>query len=603
MTVKKKLLALLLALVLLAALTVPALAAGEWNNSVYRVNDYTGQLTEDQIKELDDRICAVIDETKCDYFFCIVTDDMKGSQSLSDYGDTVYANNNMGYGSDKTGIMLILDNDTGDFQVSIYGEAKSIYSDEDLDNLSFTLISAYQQEGLYNAFGAFFEEAARDASLYRGADDDALIAPADGEENEPVAAADDGEAWNPSLYRINDYCDLLSDDEITEFDTRICGVIEDLKCDFVFCLIPDANRGEATLDEYNDIIYEKNGMGYGSDKTGIMLTIDNDTNEYHVSTYGEAKTIFSEAELTELSNELVSSYQSDGIYPALNRFFDSASDTVRAYRGEKGSDSEETPAQRELPDWYPTDTSSFQEYADPNAAPLRDDAEVFTEAEEAAIEAKLKELRAKYGADFCVFTDKSSYGFDHATYCADYYIYNHHGVGDDLNGMVFFLCMEPGNRGWYTNATGSCQSLFDMTNINKIDDRLEPYMVSGRYGEGVLDYLDSIDTLFRTGHAPKTTADYVIPAAIGIVAGLIVAAIVTLSMRAKMKTVAEAVSASDYLSRGSFNLTRQNNTFLYRNVSRTLRQTERSSGGGGGSYGGHSSSSSGHSFTGGGRTF
>ncbi len=94
-----------------------------------------------------------------------------------------------------------------------------------------------------------------------------------------------------------------------------------------------------------------------------------------------------------------------------------------------------------------------------------------------------------------------------------------------------------------------------------------------------------------------------IPVAIGVIAGLLVA-LFTTGMRRKMKTVATAVSATNYLTKGSFNLTRQNNTFLYRNVSRTLRQTQtRSGGGGGGSYGGHSSSSSGHSFSGGGRSF
>ena len=175
---KKKLLALLLAIVLLAALTVPALAAGEWNNAVYRVNDYTGQLTDDQVKELDDRIYSVIDELECDYFFCIVTDEMKGGQSLEDYGDSVYAGNDMGYGGDKTGVMLLIDNDSGDYRISTYGEARTIYSDEALDSLGSTLISAYRQDGLYPALGAFFDEASREAALYRGVAGDEPTAPA-----------------------------------------------------------------------------------------------------------------------------------------------------------------------------------------------------------------------------------------------------------------------------------------------------------------------------------------------------------------------------------------------------------------------------------------
>ena len=596
---KKKLLALLLAALLLTAITVPALAADEWNDTLYRVNDYTGQLTQDQISALDDRICQVIPELECDFVLCLVTDEMKGDQTLSEYGSTIYSGNDMGYGEDRTGILVIVDSDSGDYQITTYGEAKDIFSDEALDALGAELISGYQQDSYFGAFGSFFDAAEDVVRDYRGAAE----TPADAEPDDTlIAPAPEGD-WNASLYRVNDYTDQLTQEEVDELDTRICSVIEERQCDFIVCLISDEMLDGDSLTEYNDRIYENNGMGFGPEHTGILLTIDNDSGDYQMSTYGEAEEIFSAQALDQLSSRLISDYQQDGLYPALNGFFDGADAIVRDYRSGKdpGGTAE---APRELPDWYPEDVSSFEEYADPNAPQLRDDADVFTESEEAAILAKLQELRAKHGADFVVFTDKSTYGFDRATYSADYYIFTRHGVGEDLNGMIFFLSMEPGNRGWYTNATGSCQRLFGMDNIEKIDDRLEPYMVAGRYGEGVLDYLDSIDTLFTTGHAPRTTADYAMPIGIGVIFGLIAAAIVTLVQRKKMKTVAQATSAADYLTRGSFNLTRQNNTFLYRNVSRTLRQTERSSGGGGGSsFGGSSSSSSGHSFSGGGRSF
>jgi uncharacterized membrane protein YgcG len=265
---KKKLLSLLLVVLLLCALTVPALATDAWNTSIYRVKDYTGQITVDQIKALDDRICAVIPELEFDFVFCLIPDDMTNGQSLSDYGDTIYTSNDMGYGGEKSGILLVVDNDTGDYQVSTYGEGKTIFSDADLDSLTATLISAYQQDGIYSAFGAFFDEASHVVTLYRGAASDALIAPSPEGSDAPAASADDG-YWNASLYRINDYCELLTNDEVNEFDTRICDVIDELRCDFVFCVITDDMRDESTLSEYNDIIYENNGMGYGSSKTGI----------------------------------------------------------------------------------------------------------------------------------------------------------------------------------------------------------------------------------------------------------------------------------------------------------------------------------------------
>ena len=81
---------------------------------------------------------------------------------------------------------------------------------------------------------------------------------------------------------------------------------------------------------------------------------------------------------------------------------------------------------------------------------------------------------------------------------------------------------------------------------------------------------------------------------------LIVALIVTGSLKRQLTSVKSQTAAADYLKRDSLRLTDKEDLFLYANVSKTVRQTDsgsRSGGGGGGgshfssggvSHGGHS---------------
>ena len=56
-----------------------------------------------------------------------------------------------------------------------------------------------------------------------------------------------------------------------------------------------------------------------------------------------------------------------------------------------------------------------------------------------------------------------------------------------------------------------------------------------------------------------------------LVAGIIVAFIVTLIMKGQLKSVRQQNTASNYVVDGSFRLTGRSDTFLYRNVVRTER--------------------------------
>ena len=130
-------------------------------------------------------------------------------------------------------------------------------------------------------------------------------------------------------------------------------------------------------------------------------------------------------------------------------------------------------------------------------------------------------------------------------------------------------------------------------------------MVNGDYFHGVLQHLENIDHLFRTGKAPRPVSYYVKGALFSLLIGAAISGIILLNLRGRTKGLRPETNADRYLVRDSFVLVDSSDTFSYKTVSKTRRETEtRSSGGGGGSsYSGGYSSSSGSSFSGGGRSF
>ena len=253
-------------------------------------------------------------------------------------------------------------------------------------------------------------------------------------------------------------------------------------------------------------------------------------------------------------------------------------------------------AEYEAPYWYPESVTDFEDFHnDPSTPRLVDDADIFTDEEEAELTAKLDSLRENFPqSDFVVFTDNSSYGLDHDVYAPDFYVFNGYGVGDDYNGVILLICMEEGNRGWYIWGTGGCEKLFQSdANIDHLNSTISPYLRDGEYAQGVSAYLDDLNVLFSKGHFPKGIRPLVVIGA--LLGGLVIGFIVRAVLESEMNNVHEAVQADRYLDTGSVQLRHSADYFLYRTVNRVKREKSSSS---------HSSSSSsGRSGSGGGGSF
>ena len=153
-----------------------------------------------------------------------------------------------------------------------------------------------------------------------------------------------------------------------------------------------------------------------------------------------------------------------------------------------------------MPAWYPVDPEHFEFYHDADAPRVVDDADIFTNAEETAMEARLKEIREETDRDIVVYTNTSACGLAHEIMAADFFDFNGYGTGDDYEGACLYVCMDPEDRGWFTACTGpDTKGLYTEEFANEMDDELYSYMAAGAYGTGVQDWIENFRTLYVKG--------------------------------------------------------------------------------------------------------
>lgn len=255
-----------------------------------------------------------------------------------------------------------------------------------------------------------------------------------------------------------------------------------------------------------------------------------------------------------------------------------------------------------LPSWYPEDVSSFEDFHDDSASRVVDDADIFTDAEEAALAEQISVLTSQYDKDLVIYTDTSSYGMDVSTLAADFYQFNGYGFGDDYDGSVIFICMEEGNRQWYSAFFGSARDFITSNNLNETDDAIEPYMRSGDYYSAMTEYISCLDIIYGN---KISSGNLIMIIVIAAIAGVLIAALVVFIMYKTMKKVRIATEANRYVVPGSFRIRFARDYYLFSTFTRVRRDQNNGGGGGGGrsgfSGGGHSSG--GRGFSGGGRSF
>ncbi len=252
--------------------------------------------------------------------------------------------------------------------------------------------------------------------------------------------------------------------------------------------------------------------------------------------------------------------------------------------------------------------SVFPAFAE-NPQRVVDNADLFTDSEETALLEKLNDIynNKQFDCVIVTITDKSDKS--DMEYADDYYDYNGYGYGDNHDGCLMLIRVTNDyDRNVWISTTGYGITALTDYGIDYILDEIVPSFSDGDYYKGsdtfaglVSEFVDEAreGKPYDTNNVKRSKEDYIKAIGISVIIGLVISAVITLSIKAKYKPVKFNRGASNYLVNGSLNIRSSYDNFLYSHVSRTKIESSSSSGGGSSTHSG----SSGTSHGGGGRSF
>ncbi len=325
------------------------------------------------------------------------------------------------------------------------------------------------------------------------------------------------DAWSEEYYRVIDLTDTLSEEEMESLDEDCIDLMRAYGVDLALMVASEELLDGDTLQELAAYFYEDCGFGYGADRDGFAAVYLADSMTMEIFCFGNAARLLPSDDLRFIADSAPSYEEGYGLWGVLYSvcsFLDSfledalGGSSTDLPEPDRSGDAPLPAGQTEAgargaagkPDWYPADPQNFPPYHDADAPRVVDTADLFSDAAEARMEARLAELRRELGKDIVVFTDVSSYGLTRDVYAADFYDFNGYGVGPDFEGICLFICMEEGNRGFWSCCTGPVtMGLYTESVANAMDDVLYEYMVAAAYTEGVEDWIENVRNLYVKG--------------------------------------------------------------------------------------------------------
>ena len=357
--------------------------------------------------------------------------------------------------------------------------------------------------------------------------------------------------WSEEYYRASDPTGDLSELQMENLDEDCIRFMRDFHADIALLAVTSDSYEGMTPEELAEGYYDSCGFGYGEGRDGFQRVFYTDTGEMRIVAFGAAEGMIP-ADYLRMVEEKAPAFREDhGVFGTmyvtiafLRNYLEGKAEAEAAAGAPAGaaaeagegaaaetdeeigeqieediaeeiaagadaagssSDGSEDPYARvgegaDLPAWYPVHPGQFPEYHDETAPRVVDTADIFTGEEEAAMEARLAEIREELDRDIVIFTDVSTYGMNIESYSEDFFDYNGYGIGDDYEGVELCICMDPADRGWWTTCTGpQSEKMYTEEIANQVDDMLYEYLAAGEYYEGVSDWIENIRRLYKSG--------------------------------------------------------------------------------------------------------
>lgn len=216
-------------------------------------------------------------------------------------------------------------------------------------------------------------------------------------------------------------------------------------------------------------------------------------------------------------------------------------------------------------------------FAAGNTEFLYDEADLLTPEEEAALLKKLASVSTKYEAQIIVATIASMDGGNIDTYVDYVYDSMGFGYGENHDGVLILVCMDP--REYRILSNGFAGVAIDPDDISKISDEIVGNLSDGDYAGAFDEFVDEC-AYYLDGHINGFPFNTGKSLAISLIVGVVIGLIVAFVLKGQLKSVHSQSRAQEYVKNGSMHVNLSNDMFLYRNVTRTKKQSSSSGSGG-----------------------
>ncbi|MBO5837408.1 MAG: TPM domain-containing protein [Oscillospiraceae bacterium] len=209
-----------------------------------------------------------------------------------------------------------------------------------------------------------------------------------------------------------------------------------------------------------------------------------------------------------------------------------------------------------------------------------DEAELLNETEVAQLNSKLESISKKYKAEIRVVTLSSMDGGDIDEFLEYLYDESGFGYGENHDGVLLVVCMDP--REYRILSNGFAGEAITSGDIDAIGEAFKSDLSDGNYADAFDTFADKCE-YYLDGHIngfPFNTGKNLL-ICLGI--GLVVALIVTGIWKGQLKSVRKQSAANAYVKAGTMQITQSGDFFMYRNVTKTQKQSSSSSGSSGSS--------------------
>lgn len=211
-----------------------------------------------------------------------------------------------------------------------------------------------------------------------------------------------------------------------------------------------------------------------------------------------------------------------------------------------------------------------------SGADIYDEADLLSTQEETQLAGKLSEISEEFDAQIVIMT-VSSTGGNIDAYIEEKFDSMNMGYGENRNGVLLLVCMD--DREYRILSNGYAGEAIGMDQIDAISDAIVSDLSDGDYADAFITFADNCAYYldgYLNGFPFNTGKNLVIALIIGVVAGVIVAFV----LKKQLKSVRQQKQANVYIKSGSMQIATSRDLFLYREVSRTKKQSSSSSGSG-----------------------